>query len=191
MKKNFILVVLFFVSMICKANAGLPLGAYVGLKGTYSSGFSSISIDDILSVKDSDSPAFLSVSAGVRLLRLRAELEYTKRYHMQTLTLQNGDTKDLSNSSVMGNLYYNLLELPFIRLYVNGGIGTTKYDSNYITNSPTFSYSAGAGITITLADTTSLDIGYRYFNMGEMEILNSEKKDMHSNDMYVSIRMGF
>lgn len=191
MKKNFILVVLFFVSMICKANAGLPLGAYVGLKGSYSSGLSSISIDNILSLSDNDNPAFISVSAGVRLLRLRGELEYTKRYHMQTLSLDNGDKKDLSNSSIMGNLYYNLLELPFIRLYVNGGIGTTKYDSNYITNSPTFSYSAGAGITFTLADTTSFDIGYRHFNMGKMEILNSEKRDMHSNDMYVSIRMGF
>lgn len=191
MRKIFILFTLCFISLINSANAGLPLGAYIGFKGSYSSGFSSISIDEILSLSDSDNPAFFSVSAGIRLLRLRGELEYTKRYHMQTLTLNDGSTKDLSNDSIMGNLYYNFLELPFIRLYINGGIGTTKYSTNYVTNSPTFSYSAGAGVTLTLADTTSFDIGYRYFDMGDIELLDSRKVDMHSNDIYISLRMGF
>lgn len=191
MKKIFILITLCFLSLINNANAGLPLGAYIGVKGSYSSGLSSISVDNILSLGDSDNPAFFSVSAGVRLLKLRGELEYTKRYHMQTLTLNDGTTKDLSNDSIMGNLYYNFLELPFIRLYVNGGIGTTKYSTNYVTNSPTFSYSAGAGVTLTLADTTSFDIGYRYFDMGDIELLDSRKVDMHSNDIYISLRMGF
>lgn len=191
MKKIFILFTLCFLSIINNASAGLPLGAYIGVKGSYSSGLSSISVDNILSLGDSDNPAFFSISAGARLLKLRAELEYTKRYHMQTLTLNDGTTKDLSNDSIMGNLYYNFLELPFIRLYVNGGIGTTKYSTNYVTNSPTFSYSAGAGVTLTLADTTSFDIGYRYFNMGDIELLDSRKVDMHSNDVYISLRMGF
>ena len=191
MKKIFILITLCFLSLINNANAGLPLGAYIGVKGSYSSGLSSISVDNILSLGDSDNPAFFSVSAGVRLLKLRGELEYTKRYHMQTLTLNDGSTKDLSNDSIMANLYYNFLELPFIRLYVNGGIGTTKYSTNYVTNSPTFSYSAGAGVTLTLADTTSFDIGYRYFDMGDIELLDSRKVDMHSNDVYISLRMGF
>ena len=191
MKRIFILFALCCLFLINNANAGLPLGAYIGVKGSYSSGLSSISIDDILSLDDSDNPAFFSVSAGIRLLRLRGELEYTKRYHMQTLTLNDGSTKDLSNDSIMGNLYYNFLELPFIRLYVNGGIGTTKYSTNYVTNSPTFSYSAGAGVTLTLADTTSFDIGYRYFDMGDIELLDSRKVDMHSNDIYISLRMGF
>lgn len=191
MKRIFILFTLCCLFLINNANAGLPLGAYIGVKGSYSSGLSSISVDNILSLGDSDNPAFFSVSAGVRLLKLRAELEYTKRYHMQTLTLNDGTTKDLSNDSIMGNLYYNFLELPFIRLYVNGGIGTTKYSTNYVTNSPTFSYSAGAGVTLTLADTTSFDIGYRYFNMGDIELLDSRKVDMHSNDIYISLRMGF
>lgn len=191
MKKIFILFTLCFLSIINNASAGLPLGAYIGVKGSYSSGLSSISVDNILSLGDSDNPAFFSVSAGVRLLKLRGELEYTKRYHMQTLTLNDGSTKDLSNDSIMANLYYNFLELPFIRLYVNGGIGTTKYSTNYVTNSPTFSYSAGAGVTLTLADTTSFDIGYRYFNMGDIELLDSRKVDMHSNDVYISLRMGF
>lgn len=191
MKKIFILITLCFLSLINNANAGLPLGAYIGVKGSYSSGLSSISVDNILSLGDSDNPAFFSISAGARLLKLRAELEYTKRYHMQTLTLNDGTTKDLSNDSIMGNLYYNFLELPFIRLYVNGGIGTTKYSTNYVTNSPTFSYSAGAGVTLTLADTTSFDIGYRYFDMGDIELLDSRKVDMHSNDVYISLRMGF
>lgn len=191
MKRIFILFTLCCLFLINNANAGLPLGAYIGFKGSYSSGLSSISIDEILSLSDSDNPAFFSVSAGARLFRLRAELEYTKRYHMQTLTLNDGNTKDLSNDSIMGNLYYNFLELPFIRLYVNGGIGTTKYSTNYVTNSPTFSYSAGAGVTLTLADTTSFDIGYRYFDMGDIELLDSRKVDMHSNDIYISLRMGF
>ena len=111
MKKFFILFTLCFLLIINNANAALPLGAYIGVKGSYSSGLSSISVDEILSLDDSDNPAFFSISAGVRLLRLRGELEYTKRYHMQTLTLSDGSTKDLSNDSIMGNLYYNFLEL--------------------------------------------------------------------------------
>ena len=99
MKRIFILFTLCCLFLINNANAGLPLGAYIGFKGSYSSGLSSISVDNILSLGDSDNPAFFSVSAGVRLLKLRGELEYTKRYHMQTLTLHDGNTKDLSNDS--------------------------------------------------------------------------------------------
>ena len=190
MKRIYLLLGIFFISTICKAYAGLPLGAYVGLKGGYLSNIST-SAGVGLSTSSDDNSIFISVSAGARLMRIRGEIEYIKRYNMQKLNFVDGKTKNISNDSIMGNLYYNIFEFPFFRIFVNGGLGKTYYSSKVITNSPTFSYNVGAGATFTLADTASFDVGYRYFNMGKIEISNSKKLNTYSNDLYFSVRFGF
>ena len=94
-------------------------------------------------------------------------------------------------NSLVKVFIYNIFEFPFFRIFVNGGLGTTYYSPKVITNSPTFSYNVGAGATFTLADTASFDVGYRYFNMGKIEISNSKKLNTYSNDLYFSVRFGF
>ena len=103
MKRIYLLLGIFFISTICKAYAGLPLGAYVGLKGGYLSNIST-SADVGLSTSSDDNSMFISVSAGARLMRIRGEIEYIKRYNMQKLNFADGKTKNISNDSIMGNL---------------------------------------------------------------------------------------
>ena len=187
MKKFFGIFVFIFLFSASYVYAALPIGAYVGIGGGLPIDSSSKD-GGSFKIDDSKTP-FVSVSAGLRLMRFRGELEYLYRYENQNIKTENGE-KRISSSSTMANLYYNFFEFPFIRLYVNGGVGYTNFNSKFIKSDKEFSYSLGVGAGITLGEMFTINAGYRYHDMGESEILN---KNMHfySNDVYVGIRIGF
>ena len=177
----------FFASA---ANAALPIGGYVGLRGGVSVPFSNDKNYEF--DMDGNTAPFIGVNGGVRLLSLRGELEYLYRHKVMDVDLKNSSSseQDVSTSSIMANLYYNALELPFFRLYVNGGVGYTYLDTNVDSNNGSFSWSAGLGVSFTLAETFSLDVGYRYFDMGDIKV-NGKSESINSNDIYVGLRFGF
>ena len=169
------------------AYAALPIGAYVGLGGGVSVNTNSKKSDSFKI--DSNTLPFVNLNVGLRFLRIRGELEYIYRYESQKVKTA-GYSDEISSSSVMGNLYYNLVEIPFFRIYVNGGIGYTDFGSNFVKDDKTFSYALGAGVGFTLSEMFTINVGYRYHDMGKPEILN-DKVHVYSNDIYVGLSFGF
>lgn len=190
MKK--ILFSLFFLISVSAANA-LPVGIYWGVRGGISTQGSNVSEINDLKIENEESDYFASVNAGVRFLRLRGELEYSYRPESTNIVDRIlGKSNSVDSMSLMANLYYNVIELPFINVYVNGGIGDTKFDgSKDLRTSNNFTWLAGAGVNLSLLNVANLDVGYRYVDMGDIEFSNkkSVSKDVH--DIYIGLRFGF
>ena len=190
MKK--ILFSLFFLISVSAANA-LPVGIYWGVRGGISTQGSNVSEISDLRIENEESDYFASVNAGVRFLRLRGELEYSYRPESTNIVDKLlGRDDSIDSKSLMANLYYNVIELPFINIYVNGGIGNTKFDgSKDLRTSSNFTWLAGAGVNLSLLNIANVDVGYRYVDMGNIEFSNrkSVSKDVH--DIYVGLRFGF
>ncbi len=187
MKKSFKIFVFMFLFCSSYAYAGLPIGAYVGVGGGVPIS-TNTKKGDSFKIENNSTP-FVNLSAGLRFLRFRGELEYIYRYENQNIKMENDD-KRISSSSVMGNLYYNFIEIPFVRFYVNGGLGYTDFSSKIVKDNGDFSYSLGFGAGFTMFEAFTLNVGYRYHDMGRSEVLN-KKVHFYSNDVYVGIRMGF
>lgn len=189
MVKNMKKIILTIILMlnIGIANAALPIGGYVGIRGG-ASVKGQEETKDTYKIKSEKSP-MASVNAGVRLGSLRGELEYLYRYKVQSIKFNNGSDKDVSSKSVMGNMYYNALSLPFLRLYINAGVGYTDFSTNIIKDG-SFTYSLGFGVSLTMAEFFSIDAGTRYFDMGKAEI-NGQKTRLYANDLYLGFRFGF
>ena len=189
MKKIFIILTLFFITSINNAHAILPIGGYVGARGGISLKNQDKNLNNVKI--DSTSNPSIGINAGVRFLRLRGELEYLYRYKNQNLKSFNGSTSQLNSNSLMGNLYYNVFDVPFVKIFVNGGVGYTSFNSNIPSNTNgNFTYNLGLGTTLSLADVISVDAGYRYFDMGDIKI-GTRQSHIYANDIYVGLRFGF
>lgn len=181
----FVCFIFLFSINIAKA---LPIGGYIGFRG----GASKTILDKNKEYFkfENDQNIFVGGNVGLRLLDFRGELEYIYRNSVETMKFYSGKEKNIITESVMCNLYYNFLDIPFLRLYVNGGLGSTKYSTNYIDDSKKFTYSVGFGGTFTLMEIFSIDLGYRYFDMGKISI-NTTKTRLATNDIYLGLRFGF
>ncbi len=95
----------------------------------------------------------------------------------------------------MGNVYYNFLDIPLLKLYINGGVGNTKFSGcSGIDNKDNFTWNAGFGVNVSLFNTANLDVGYRYVDMGELKVKNGSdlvKLNQKAQDIYAGLRFGF
>ena len=191
--KRIILSLVAFLFISANAHAILPFGIYYGVKGGLTmqdENFKEVVLNNE-ETKNKKNNYVASASIGVRFTKLRAELEYTIRPETTKLVslIQN---KDVMAQNVMGNLYYNFLELPFVKLYVNGGVGDTKFTgASAIESKDNFTWSAGLGVNLSLLNIANVDVGYRYVDMGTLEFKNGEKNDKQAHDIYVGLRFGF
>lgn len=191
--KKIILSLVAFLLISTNAHAILPFGIYYGIKGGVTmqdENFKEVVLNNE-ETKNKKNNYVASASVGIRFTKLRAELEYTIRPETTKLVslIQN---KDVMAQNVMGNLYYNFLELPFVKLYVNGGVGDTKFTgASAIESKDNFTWSAGLGVNLSLLNIANVDVGYRYVDMGELEFKNGEKNDKQAHDIYVGLRFGF
>ena len=191
MRKIFyIFAILGFLS-VETANA-LPIGIYWGVKGGMSVQKDDDKTDTDGKIENESGNYFVSADVGVRLLRLRGELEYTFRPDTTDVkSLIFGDD-NINAQNIMANLYYNVVELPFINLYVNAGIGNTKFSGNSkLKTDNNFTWSAGLGANLSLLNIANLDVGYRYIDMGDLEFNNGNKLSKDAHDIYVGLRFGF
>ena len=111
-----------------------------------------------------------------------------------------GEKADVWSIPAFANVYMNV---PWqkIGLYVMGGSGMSynKTDSNSYTKGDDkmeFAWTAGAGIDYRLNKCWSMDLGYRYVDLGEGRSKLKEngqhvKKDMRSHDILLSARYYF
>ena len=189
--KKFLFSLLFLVS-VNTANA-LPLGLYWGIRGGMSMQGSDVSQISDLKIENEKSDYFASVNAGIRFLRLRGELEYSYRPESTNiLDKVLGKSDSVDSTSLMANLYYNVIELPFINIYVNGGIGNTKFDgSKDLRTSNNFTWLAGVGVNLSLLNIANVDVGYRYVDMGDIDFRTKESVSKDVHDIYVGLRFGF
>ncbi|MDR3290345.1 MAG: hypothetical protein LBT02_03635 [Rickettsiales bacterium] len=222
MKKIYSLFVLLFLT-INIANAGLlPVGGYIGIRGGTSSGglssTASVAGGAGKAITESKPHVFGSVNAGLRLSlpffnTFRIEAEGLGRYNGLNLKLKGSDDgskvldQDISSVSGLVNVYYDVIDLPFIRGFVGGGIGYTKFTTDFVKNigggegakvemtkDGALAYNIGVGVTATLLDILSVDVGWRYFNQGEFKLKigdTTAKLDAVSSDIYAGVRIGF
>ncbi len=189
--KEYALFLISFLMLSIDAHAIIPVGAYYGFKGGLTMQDKDINKTTGDTTKNKDKNYFLSADVGVRLLKFRLELEYTFRPDTtKVASLIKKD--DVVAHNIMGNVYYNFLELPFFKFYVNGGIGNTKFTgSSNIDKSNSFTWSAGLGTNFSLFNVVNLDVGYRYVDMGEVKFKSGKNIDKHAHDIYAGVRFGF
>lgn len=188
---KFLLVAICMLFLPLKAHALLPAGIYYGFKG----GVNTVAKDNKISTSNLDIKGgnpFVAADIGIRLLDFRFEVEYAYRYNFSEYKYNN-KSKDISAQNIMGNVYYNFIDLSLVKLYVNGGIGETKFSGGSIVKkNDSFTWNAGLGANVSLLNVLNLDVGYRYVDMGDLEIKNSKTKvAQKSHDIYAGLRFGF
>lgn len=112
---------------------------------------------------------------------LRTELEYSRNEDAKSITGgKNGGTdfSKLESQSLMLNAYYDIDTGTKFTPYVGAGIGYSKLKGHYtVTTANTtfsesdykFTWQAGVGIAYAVNDNLSLDLGYRYVDMGKIK----------------------
>lgn len=191
--KKFILSIISLLFISTNAHAILPFGIYYGVKGGMT--MQNKDIKQIVfnneKTKNKKNNYFASANVGIKFLKFRGELEYTIRPETTKLISLITDKKIMAQN-LMGNLYYNFLELPLLKFYINAGAGETKFTgSSSIETKNNFTWLAGLGINLSLLDVVNVDVGYRYVDMGTLEFKNGEKNDKQAHDIYVGLRFGF
>ena len=191
MKKIFYTLAIFTFLSVEAANA-LPIGIYWGLRGGMSIQKDDDKRNNDGEIENESGNYFVSANAGVRLLRLRGELEYTYRPDSTDVkSLIFGDD-NINAQNIMANLYYNVVELPFVNLYVNAGIGNTKFSgSSMLDTNNNFTWSAGFGANLSLLNIANLDVGYRFMDMGDIDFKDGRTLSKDAHDIYVGVRFGF
>lgn len=77
---------------------------------------------------------------------------------------------DLSLLTVMANAYYDFDVDSSVRPYIMGGLGMARVDMSWTSdNEDVFAWQVGAGLGLNVADSTTLDLGYRYLKPNEFD----------------------
>ncbi len=137
----------------------------------------------------------LSGAIGYRYEHFRAELEYVwrKKNSKQITEFTKGKFK---SPSYMFVVYYDFFPYYWFSPFVNAGIGYTRsklafrnstVDTNYNIKENAFTWSLGAGITAKVTNRFNVDLGYRYYDMGELSTFNG-KTNLEDHEVYLGLR---
>jgi len=112
--------------------------------------------------------------------RIRVEAEYANNGSFVTpITSSGGNaTFETKNTALFGNAYYSLNTGTFISPYIGAGAGLShftasgnfssgSFNGSIVKSEYTFGWQASAGIGIYLARGATIDIGYRYSDLGK------------------------
>ncbi|MDR3079245.1 MAG: hypothetical protein LBU15_04405 [Rickettsiales bacterium] len=184
----FVMLILLPFATARDSRALLPVGLYVGARGTADTRISSrTSAIDL-------EPGFIgsgSFIAGLRLFSFRVDLEYA----LGAFRTNDIDISILGHS-LLGNVYYNLFDSILLKLYLNGGAGRTTFAHSSLledeaeTFTSSFTWLVGAGVTFSLFNVVNLDIGYRFMDFGNPQ-LDYCDDDWTSSTVYLALRFGF
>jgi opacity protein-like surface antigen len=196
-----------------KAKALLPFGIYFGPKVGISLNRTSEqkqdpAIDMITDLaKNSDYNTALKLAtaknsfsggavAGVRFLGFRIDGEYNFRSKIAepVIKIEGIDAVKaytINGHNILLNGYYNLLDLNFVKIYGGVSVGQTIFVKNLKEKINTANtWGGGGGVTFSLLNLLNVDVGYRYLDMGKMQLDNVESKQF-SHDISLGIRLGF
>ena len=138
-----------------------------------------------------------SGAIGYRYEHWRAELEYIWRK-------KNDKSSDIAtqyfkSQSYMFYVYYDFLPYTWFTPFVNAGVGYTKNKlksvgnpnvttPSYSINANEFTWSIGAGISAKITNRLNMDIGYRYYDMGDGLDTDNGKTEVDAHEVYLGAR---
>ncbi len=154
------------------------------------------SVSNSLSNYVVDKKRFIASGAvGYRYEHFRAELEYIWRDKNDGNLAAFSDAK-FESQSYMFVVYYDFFPYSWFTPFVNAGIGwtdskltinnSTTRTSNKIDNT-NFTWSLGAGISAKVTNRLNIDVGYRYFDMGDLDMYNG-KTNVTDQEVYLGLR---
>ena len=143
-----------------------------------------------------DKKRFMASGAiGYRYKHFRGELEYIWRRKNKETVIGVSEAK-FQAQSYMFVLYYDFFPYYWFTPFVNAGVGYThnriKYrdkvaNTSFSSKDDNFTWSLGAGISAKLTNRLNLDIGYRYYDVGELSFHNG-KADATDQEIYAGFR---
>jgi outer membrane immunogenic protein len=164
---------------------------------------------------DTDTTALISFQLGKTLSSsTRVEVEYAKTtdtatfdryYNNFPTTLQQ---IKVDSERLMFNGYYNLKEMKMATVYLSAGVGIAFNDTDATQGtssefneetSTSVAWSLGAGLSRVIAEGWSMDVGYRYVDLGEADTGMSEfspfdehfEGELDTHEVIVGIRSSF
>ena len=197
-KFNFILLICGFLLVSNTVFAGCD-GFYVAGRG----GFTDFEVDnnsnglsDYMSNYVIDKKRVIASAAlGYRYKNFRAEVEYTWRKNNRVNFVNIGRIK-FKSRSYMFAVYYDFFPYTWFTPFVSAGVGYTENKINFFRSETygsyedkdgEFTWSLGAGISAKLTNKFNLDLGYRYYDMGDMTH-DSNKSDVSNQEVYLGVR---
>lgn len=172
-------------------------GFYMGLRGgvvNHNFGESTASGD---TYEIDDNAMFGAGSLGYRYGYFRAELEYIWREETDS---ESGDTVGLGadkttfqTQSYMLNGFVDLSPYTRFTPFIMAGIGMTNVTLEHQPfggakenfDEDNFTWSVGAGISAKITNRFNMDIGYRFFDMGEIEEATIKAHEVYGGIRYV------
>lgn len=196
-QKNIIIFLSFLLIPVSSVLAECD-GFYLAGRG----GIAKYKLEDSRSINDGGSDYvidkkrfFLSGALGYRYEHYRAELEYVWRKKNSDAVTDFTDGSFKSHS-YMFVVYYDFFPYSWFTPFVNAGIGYTRSKLSLFNNTvdvshnikeDAFTWSIGAGISAKITNRWNLDLGYRYYDMGELSIYNGNT-DLDDQEIYLGLR---
>lgn len=124
------------------------------------------------------------VAAGMQLNQFRTELEYTYREGIKGQAM--GGEHKIDTMSMMLNGYYDIRMDSALYPFISLGIGASKLKVDDVGAGThrdyKFSWGGGAGIAYDISQNVSVDLGYRFLDLG---------REIKSNEFYGGLRFAF
>ncbi|MDR1494529.1 MAG: hypothetical protein LBI29_00645 [Rickettsiales bacterium] len=178
------------------SRAIIPFGIYLGPRVGMGGGAAKSSLN---SVQDSNfdhkTPFYGGFTIGFRLFSFRLDAEYSFENSITESLLTIGDIQKpdtICGHSLLANLYYNLIDTSFLKFYLNGGVGNTKFTNGFKGDeiNKSLTWLAGGGITLSVLNLINFDVGYRFVDLGELDV-DGIKSKQTSHNLYTGLRFGF
>lgn len=194
---------LTILAIFTAANVNLAQAECDGFYIAGRAGYAKYEVDDSRSgVSNShsnyvvDKRRFMASGAlGYRYEHFRGELEYVwrKKNSANVTEITEGKFK---SESYMFVVYYDFFPYTWFTPFVNAGLGYTRsklsfknkiVDVSYGPKDDSFTWSLGAGISAKVTNRFNVDLGYRYYDMGELSQHNG-KTDVTDQEIYLGLR---
>ena len=154
-----------------------------------------------------DNSLMISGALGYRYKYFRIEGEYIWRKSYKNSVMVPSErpsgeidissrSSEFSSKSYMANIYWDLSPYTMFTPYVSAGIGITSleytfkmsdsYENSLKYDKDNFTWSVGAGISAQVTTRFNIDLGYRYFDMGELDT-----GAIHNHEVYGGLRYTF
>ena len=99
---------------------------------------------------------------------------------------------DLSLLTAMVNGYYDFDTDSSVRPYIMGGLGMARVDMSWTSqNEDVFAWQVGAGLGLKVADSTTLDLGYRYLKPNEFDTHGLGDGKLECHNIMLGLRYQF
>lgn len=154
-----------------------------------------------------DNSAMFSGALGYRYKYFRIEAEYVYRKDSEDSNtsfaelpsgkfLMSRRSAEFSSKSYMANVYWDLSPYTMFTPYVSAGLGITSLEYTFKMNDSygntvkydedNFTWSVGGGISAQVTTRFNIDLGYRYYDMGELD-----SGAIHNHEVYGGLRYTF